>query len=279
MKKQLLIAAVAASITSVAMADISISGASKVNAKGGTYTMEADVTIKGKSGDTGVVAQISLDDITNANNTVEQLYATSTVAGIAVKVGKYKTGKGELGHAGGNTANRVSASTSFGGVKLGYSDKSGDAGTDVSISGTIAGLALSHKIKDTSTETKASGSMGGVSVSAHTKETDGGDTDTSVTLKTEVQGISLTYVDTTSDAGTKMDGFIGKATGTTVLAASAIGISTSIAGNKVTLKSIDINGTDNKKLIVTRKLASGATFEATYDDNADSLDLELAVKF
>jgi len=279
MKKQLLIAAVAASITSVAMADISISGASKVNAKGGTYTMEADVTIKGKSGDTGVVAQISLDDITNANNTVEQLYATSTVAGIAVKVGKYKTGKGELGHAGGNTANRVSASTSFGGVKLGYSDKSGDAGTDVSISGTIAGLALSHKIKDTSTETKASGSMGGVSVSAHTKDNDNGNTDTSVTLKTEVQGISLTYVDTTSDAGTKMDGFIGKATGTTVLAASAIGISTSIAGNKVTLKSIDIDGTDNKKLIVTRALASGATFEATYDDNADTLDLELAVKF
>jgi hypothetical protein len=78
-----------------------------------------------------------------------------------------------------------------------------------------------------------------------------------------------------------MDGFIGKATGVT--AASAIGISTSIARNKVTLKSIDIVGGtsagDNKKLIVTRKLASGATFEATYDDAADSLDLELAVKF
>ena len=273
--KQLLIAAVAASMTSVAMADISISGASKVNAKGGTYTMEADVTVTGKSGDTSVVAQISLD----GGNVVEQLYAKSTVAGIAVKVGKYKSGKGELGTAGGNTANRVSASTSFGGVKLGYTDVSGDAGTDVSISGTIAGVKISHKIKDTATETKASGSMGGVSVSAHTKDNDNGNTDTSVTLKTEVQGISLTYVDTTSDAGTKMDGFIGKSTAATVTAASAIGISTSIAGNKVTLKSIDINGTDNKKLIVTRKLASGATFEATYDDNADSLDLELAVKF
>ena len=278
MKKQLLIAAVAASMTSVAMADISISGASKVNAKGGVYTMEADVTVTGKSGDTSVVAKIALDENSaGVSNVVEQLYATSTVAGIAIKVGKYKSGKGELGQAGGNTTNRVSASTSFGGVKLGYTDKSGAAGTDVSISGTIAGLKLSHKIKDTSTETKASGSMGGVNASVHTKEADTGPTDTSYTLKTEVQGIALTYVNTTSDNGTSMDGFIGKTTG--VNAASAIGIATSIAGNKVTLKSIDIDGTDNKKLIVTRKLASGATFEATYDDNADSLDLELAVKF
>ena len=39
--------------------------------------------------------------------------------------------------------------------------------------------------------------------------------------------------------------------------------------------------TDTDKLIVNRKLASGATFEATYVDTAagDSLDLELAVKF
>ena len=274
MKKQLLIAAVAASMTSVAMADISISGASKVNAKGGVYTMEADVTVTGKSGDTSVVAQIGLD----AGNTVEQLYATSTVAGIAVKVGTWKSGKGELGVNAAGTA-RVAASTSFGGVKLSYSDRTGAGSTDVAISGTIAGLKLSHKIKDTATETKVSGSMGGVNASAHTKETDAGNTDTSYTLKTEVQGIALTYVNTTSDAGTKMDGFIGKSTTASVTSASAIGISTSIAGNKVTLKSIDINGTDNKKLIVTRALASGATFEATYDDAADSLDLELAVKF
>jgi len=274
MKKQLLIAAVAASMTSVAMADISISGSSKVNAKGGDYAMEADVTVTGKSGATSVVAQIGLDN----SNTVEQLYAKSSVAGIAVKVGGWKSGKGELG-VNSNPGNRVSASTSFGGVKLGYTDKSGNGGTDVAISGTVAGVKISHKIKDTSTETKASGSMGGVSVSAHTKDNDNGNTDTSVTLKTSVQGVAITYVDTTSDTGTKMDGFIGKSTTASVTDASAIGISTSIAGNKVTLKSIDINGTDNKKLIVTRKLASGATFEATYDDNADSLDLELAVKF
>jgi len=272
MKKQLLIAAVAASMTSVAMADISISGSSKVNAKGGDYTMEADVTITGKSGDTSIVAQIGLDN----SNSVEQLYATSTVAGIKIKAGTWKSGKGELGQNAAGSA-RVAASTSFGGVKLSYADRTGAGGTDTTIAGTIAGVKLSHKVTSSRSETKASGSMGGVSVAAHTKDHDNGGTDTSVTLKTEVQGVSLTYVDTTSTNGTSMDGFIGKATGVT--SASALGLSTSIAGNKVTFKTVTINGTDNQKLIVTRKLASGATFEATYDDNADSLDLELAVKF
>ena len=89
MKKQLLIAAVAASMTSVAMADISINGSSKVNAKGGDYSMEADVTVTGKSGDTSGVAQIGLDN----SNTVEQLYATSSIAGVAVKAGTWKGGK------------------------------------------------------------------------------------------------------------------------------------------------------------------------------------------
>ena len=298
---KLLIAAVAASMTSVAMADISISGASKVNAIGGVYTMEADVTVTGKSGDTSVVAQLSLDD-TSADgdasnaNTVEQLYATSSVAGIGIKVGTWKSGKGELGQnsvgssvdANGNT--RVAASTSFGGVKLSYEDRTGAAGTNTAISGTIAGVALSHKVHTGKTETKASGSMGGVSVSAHTKDIEATatapkGTDTSVTLKTEVQGVSLTYVDTTSTNGTTMDGFIGKtASGVKLEKASALGLSTSIAGNTVTFKSIKstVAGgtqTSDKKLIVTRKLSSGATFEATYVDVANTLDLELAVKF
>ena len=58
-------------------------------------------------------------------------------------------------------------------------------------------------------------------------------------------------------------------------------MSTTVAGNKVTFKSLEINAVDTDKLIVTRALASGATFEATYVDTAagDSLDLELAVKF
>ena len=276
MKKQLLIAAVAASMTSVAMADISISGSSKVNAKGGEYTMEADVTITGKSGDTSVVAAIGLD---NANS-VEQLYVTSSVAGIAVKAGTWKSGKGELGHNIAGDA-RISATTSFGGVTLNYEDRTAAGGTSTKISGEIAGVKLSYKGKAGNTsETTASGSMGGVTATFHTKDNAAAADATSVTLSTEVQGVTLTYVDIDAAGGTKSDGFFGKSV-TDITAATGLALSTSIAGNKVTFKSLEVNSTDIDKLIVTRALASGATFEATYVDTAagDSLDLELAVKF
>ena len=39
------------------------------------------------------------------------------------------------------------------------------------------------------------------------------------------------------------------------------------------------NSNPGNKLVITRNLASGATFEAAYHDNADSLDLELKVSF
>jgi hypothetical protein len=275
MKKQLLIAAVAASMTSVAMADISISGSSKVNAKGGVYTMEADVTVTGKSGDTSVVAQIGLDN----SNTVEQLYATSSVAGVSVKVGTWKSGKGELGkNVAGDT--RISATTSFGGIKLNYEDRNLAGGTSTKISGEIAGVALSYKAKASNTsETTASGSMGGVSAKFHTKDNGTAADATAVTLSTEVQGVTLTYVDIDAAGGTASDGFFGA--NDSITAATGLALSTTVAGNKVTFKSLEINTVDTDKLIVTRALASGATFEATYVDTAagDSLDLELAVSF
>ena len=71
MKKQLLIAAVAATMGTAAIADISISGAAKVNWTDTDYTAAAtadtntinhdvDWTIAGKSGDTGVSATFQL---------------------------------------------------------------------------------------------------------------------------------------------------------------------------------------------------------------------------
>jgi hypothetical protein len=282
MKKQLLIAAVAASMTSVAMADVSISGSAKVNAKGGDYSHEADVTVTGKSGDTTVTMQIGAD---NAAFTTEQVYATSSVAGVTIKAGQWKSGKGELGVNSGNTADRISATTAFGGITLNYEDGTGAGGTSTKISGEIAGVALSYKAKASNkSETTASGSMGGVSASFHTKD-NAGTTDTAVTLSTEVQGVTLTYVDVKSTAagGTSMDGFFGS--DTAVTKATGLGLSTTIAGNKVTFKSNDVTKTakvNTKKLIITRALASGATFEATYADvegGTDSLDLELAVSF
>ena len=275
MKKQLLIAAVAASMTSVAMADISISGAAKFNSLDGAYSHETDLTIAGKSGDTSVTMNLSLDNTFS----VEDAYVSTSVAGVAVKMGGWRSGKTELGETSGITE-RVNVSTSFGGLSLAYED----AGTtnSTTIGGSLAGISLSHKIKQsTQTETKASGSMGGVSVNVHSIDTSGA-VDTSVTLSTEVQGVTLTYSKISSDTGTDSDGYITKVTANTITAASALGIKTSIAGNTVQFKAIEVNGVDTNKVIVTRALAAGTTFEATYSDTDAvdaTIDLELAVSF
>jgi len=279
MKKQLLIAAVAASMTSVAMADISISGSAKVNNNESGTSMETDLTVTGKSGGTSVTAKVSLD----GTLAVEQLYANSSVAGVGIKAGTWKGGKSELTQAGGNADHRVNVSTSFGGVKLSWEDKDGSDAAST-ISGTVGGIKISHKSKGVSSETKASGSVGGISAKMHQKD-NGTDTNTAVTLSTSVQGVSLTYVDVNAEyiGGTSMYGFFGKHYG--VATANGLGVSTSIAGNKVTYKDMDMayygdSEFNTKKLIITRKLASGATFEATYVNSATNiLDLELAVKF
>ncbi|MCS5550829.1 MAG: hypothetical protein NZ811_04840 [Gammaproteobacteria bacterium] len=275
-KQLFLTTALITSLSSIAIAEVSISGEAKVNAKSGDYHIETDLTIIGKSGDTSVIAQLGLDN----NNEVEQLYMTSKVVGIDIKVGKYKSGKGELGQNGGNQDNRVRASTSFGGVKLVYQDFSGAGGTWVAVAGKIGGVKTWLKKASSKTEAKLSGSIGGIDIATHLKDYDDGSLDSSLRLDTSVQGIELTYVDTRSDAGTIMDGFIGKHTN--INNAYAFGVSTNILGSKITYKDIMIHGLDDKKLIITRKLSPGTTFEATYKDGDsydNSLDLELAVKF
>ncbi len=285
--KQLLIAVALASMSLNAMADITISGVTKVNANGGDYSIESDLTVTGKSGDTSVVTQIGVDN----SNTVEQLYMTSKVAGINIKAGQWKSGKGELGHHRihrGVETQRIKASTLFGGVKLTYEDWSGNDGTKIAVSGKIAGFETMLKKHPSKTEVKLSGSIGSIDIDTHLKDYDNGDLDSSVTLKTSVQGVDFTYVNTESDAGTSMQGFIGRDPFGGITNADAFGISTNILGNKVTYKDTYINATGSKSLTITRKIASGATFEATYRDVADGtshyegrqgLDLELAVKF
>jgi len=284
MKKQLLIAAVAASMTSVAMADIAISGAAKMNSLDGVYSHEIDLTISGKSGDTSITANLAMDDKGEVAGSVkndikiEDMYLTTAVSGVSLKMGGWRSGKNELRKTGGITE-RVNVSTSFGGLSLAYEDTG--ASNSTTIGGSLAGVSVSHKInQDTSTETKASGSMGGVNVSVHSKENASSETDTAITLTTEVQGITLTYVKITTDSDTDSDGYIVK--GTIAKEADAIGIKTSIAGNTVQFKAKTVDGVDTNQVILTRALGAGATFEAQYidtDDKAASVDLELAVKF
>jgi len=133
MKKQLLIAAVAATMTSVAMADISITGAAKVNytttdfdnaatANSNKASHEMDLKVLGKSGDTTVVINFgSIDSDTSvaASDTtmnIEDAYVASSVAGISVKAGQWDNGNNAL-RASSRNDGKVELGTEFSGVK------------------------------------------------------------------------------------------------------------------------------------------------------------------
>ena len=274
MKKQLLIAAVAATMASATFADVSITGASKFNVKNEATSYSTDIMIAGKAGDTTVNYKLKL---TSAGFETETATVSTSVSGVNVKVGAWKSGANELDTESSAAVNRYNASTTMGGVKLTV-EADDDTGVDVSVSGSIAGVSISHKeSSNDSSETTIGGSFGGVDFSVNQEEAANGDTSTATTVSTTMSGITLKYVDINTDASTPSDGYVVSA-GTVTANASAFGISTSIGGNTVTFKMIDHDGTDNTKVIITRPL-NGATFEAVYDDNAETLDLELAVKF
>jgi hypothetical protein len=305
MKKQLLIAAVAATMSVSAMADISIAGSAKANSINGVVSIESDLVITGKSGDTSVVAKISLDSGMNAGTDatnvftatgtadtaggtptdaiVEDLYLTTSFEGVNIKIGEYRSGASELDQTSAAASTRYNLSTSMGGITVAYEATAG--ASDVAFSGTIAGVSVAHKIKSSDdTETTVSGSLSGVNLSWNQEHDDSANTDdTAITVSTEFSGVTATYVKIDAEgADVVSDGYVGKFDLAAGKEASAFGLSTSLAGNTVTFKSIDIADTDSTKIVLNRALASGATFEAVYTDNDgsnDVLDLELAVKF
>jgi len=286
MKKQLLAAAVAATMTSVAMADISITGSTKANVLDGVSSIEADLKITGKSGDSSLVANIALDNGVdtdgNSGDMVEDLYVTTSFEGVKVKVGTYRSGASELDQTDSTPSARYNLSTTMGGITVAYEAKA--ATHDLTLGGTVAGVSVKHKMKNNDdSETWVSGSFGGVNASWNQEHTDSGDKDdTAITVSTEMNGVIATYVQLDTDTAQKSDGYVGKFTTTAGGEASAFGLSTAVAGNTVTFKMIEIDSVDSNKVILNRELGNGATFEATYTDNDtanDTLDFELAVKF
>jgi len=219
MKKQLLIAAVAATMTSVATADISITGGAKVNytnVDGGTavttasnlFKHDMDLTVKGNSGDTNVVMVVSnAKASTNAVSgslAVEDVYLTSKIGDVNVKLGQYQsTSDSMISNATSSTRNsgRFTADTTIGGVKITYVDQN-DSAEAIILSGEVSGVALSHKMGNAGagstndyTDTKVSATVGGVDLYYRTKDYDAAssaDFDV-VKVSANVGDIALTY--------------------------------------------------------------------------------------
>jgi hypothetical protein len=103
MKKQLLIAAVAATMATVSIADVSITGGAKINFTNtdttnddsvNQFNHDIDFTLAGKNGDTSVSVTVANETIGATTTTdtvfdVENAYVASKVMGANVKVGQW----------------------------------------------------------------------------------------------------------------------------------------------------------------------------------------------
>jgi hypothetical protein len=313
MKKQLLIAAVAATMTSVAMADISIAGSAKANftvvdfedtqVNTNTISREMDLFITGKNGDTTVVMNIANDTLGAEGLVTEDSYVATKLGDVAVKVGAWDNGNNAL-RASARTDAHLAASTTLGGVTITY-DGYGDAADDsVKLAADISGVAVSYKQLPTGEDIDVSTTVGGVKVSYLALNRDTANTDRSVVeVSGSFNGVDIKVAQADADSGATIEGdtwmgdFEGNTSGAYDLTANqdvtSISLKTQVAGNTVEFRNSKIDGvsgadTSFNKFIVTRPLANGTTFEATYTDlddkastttDSSTLDLELAVKF
>jgi len=328
MKKQLIAAAVATSVSAIAMADISITGDLKTNYThkdyqsanvndADTFTTEGNLRIKGKSGDTSVVMNFGNIDTDSAADRAqmnhEDVYLTTKIGDVNIKMGNYDNG--DLALRASSRSPRFNATTELGGFKLSYLNGNGsssvtDSGNaqndEVGISTSLGGVNLSYTVKDGGETVKASTTVGGVSVSYVGLPSDTADADRDlIELSTNMSGVGIKLGQAKAETGTTItgDSWLGDYESSgglehTMLAGQdvvGVELSTSVAGNKVTFRNINVDGYatagkdwDMNKVIVTRPLASGATLEVTYKDINDDastttdvevLDIELGVKF
>jgi len=281
MKKQLLIAAVAATMTSVAMADISISGAAKANitsvsGSDTSYSTDIDLKVVGKVGATSATIDLETKQ-TSGSMDIKNAYVKTSVAGANIKVGNWYGSDSLLGNGGNDNVAQISVDYTMNGVKLQWEDQAGN--DSVTISGTVGGVKLSHEIFGSKTDTKVSTDVAGVSITYRSVDNDVDASDmSSLELSTTVSGIKLAYATVDANSSHSSDAFFGD---TTFTDASGVSATMALAGNNVTVKSYDRDDVDTMKYIINRPMAGG-TFEATITDtdgSDTSVDLELAVKF
>jgi hypothetical protein len=300
MKKQIIAAAVAASLSAVALADVSITGSAKVNwtskdagaSTGATRAMthELDYNVVGKSGDTAFHANIEstrtgADQADDKGFAVKNQYMTTKVGNFDVKMGNWYTGDSNL-HNGATQDSQVQFGTSMGPASVQFNHMPSAAAdhNEIHVKTEIAGIKLGVERENTNDHTiyNVSGDMGGVNFSFTDSSSNiADDNEQNITVKTDVAGFGVEYHQTESESGTSSDGFFGEHKGNTLQDAKGFGLTTSLAGNKVQLRNYEVDGVRDNKVIVTRSLASGATAEVTYvnGDSPTSLDVELLVKF
>jgi len=236
MKKQLLIAAIAATMTTATMADISLTGYAIVKATttGGPAAAvqnEYGLTVKGTSGDNTAV--VSLVNGATAMD-IDEAYVSTKLEGLTVIAGVKAgaTGTALVSHK--NRSAKFIVKASVGGAKIALKQGSGNANAKVDVSTTISGVKV--KVKDVFNDARyflVDADVAGVAV-----HFEGDDTNTAYTLSGKVAGISLTYAaaDKVNNDNRDDDAAFGSVNATDV---TGIIASTSTAAGKVTFKRWD----------------------------------------
>ena len=329
MKKQLLIAAVAATMTSVAFADISLTGSMKVNYKNtdtngstaDTVTQEGDLVLTGTNGGTKVHVEVSIDggnstgtaDSSTANNMrTEDVWMSTSIGDVAIKTGTWNAGDTIFTGNATRTSGNWILSTDVSGVNVALEGDSGASAVKTTVSGDIAGVSTKFSMKGADTNGKTSNELflssdvAGFGVTYAMIDSQATTADAAAfTIAKEFNGVTVSYSDVDADTSYTIAGdtaAFGDAAAIGMKAgddATAIKLSTSLAGNKVSARfvSVDIDSNtvagdqdadfDVNTYTVTRPLANGTTLEVTYTDtdktgatnDTEVLDIELAVKF
>jgi hypothetical protein len=272
MKKQIIAAAVAASVSAVALADISITGSAKyeylytdtsANDSKNESNTEMKLAINGKNGDTGVFIGVEIDGSDSTDNgaerlDIEDMYITTKVGDINVKAGNWLSGTsslvGEILDSS-RSNGKVDLSTTIGGVKVyaGNSGTNGDgfgrldenmyAGAVFNIAG--ATFEAKHK-SDTEDHYGLKGELNGLKYRIEQLSKDAANSDaTFAEISTKVGGMGVSYAMINSDPGvvTEDDSaiFAVEMASTTVNggtddAQNQVTLTTAVDGNNLTFK-------------------------------------------
>ena len=280
MRKQIIAAAVAATMTSVALADISITGQMKVNYNNkdnnGTVTnkitTESNLYITGKSGDTTVYTELDYDttsadatgDFEDTNLDVEDQWMSTKVGDVALKVGTWNGGDTIISRDSDRADGKWEAKTTFAGVDLTIdggnnleSTKTGETGVNVKVAGTVAGLDVSAKKKNGAKEYTLGGTFAGVDVAYHSFDDDRANYDkSSILIGTNVGDVRVEYAQASADSSAVIDGdsWFGDAAALATNAGPSeglaagddikgFGVKTAIAGNTVQAKFFTVEDT------------------------------------
>ncbi|MDC9715473.1 MAG: hypothetical protein PSN36_06645 [Gammaproteobacteria bacterium] len=308
MKKQLMIAAVAATMASVTMADISITGdayftyANKaIDGDANVDNQRVRLKVVGSAGATKVTAvvrngsQTRVDYKPTSNDGgkglhMDSLYVTTKVGPVSVKAGDYwgTIGLGARSKGAGKK-NALSLSTSVGGVKLGMfthdGSNSGSGSTNVSASTKVAGatVKLMHN-PDNFTNVSVKGTFAGILVAAEQwQDKSATDNDTTLihvggkmgAIKWDVAQIKNDAVYTGGNGKLAPLGsmLIGKsARGGTATAAKNVGDFTKIMGVAVSTK---LAGNTVKAIYSKNTLGADSQVPNATDDKVTGMELIL----